>query len=505
MKKLISLLLTITLISSLFVGCKSKVEAPASSEVTEKATSSEETKTEETVVETPKAEPVNLTFSHVQGEWMWPVFEELGKQYNEATGNTIEFIYVPAEGYEQWAQAQFLAGTEPDIMSGLGDKNKASNLFADGYIVDMKPFVDAVSPFTGNPWKDSFLDGLIDGMEDPNNGNTILGMPLALVTVNTYYNKDIFAEVGLPDKAPETYSELLNVVKTVQEKKPDAIPFALMNGMSWNLGWMTGSFMEDLWVNSGIIEKLDIITPNGKLENTELALGVKTGVIDPADPRFVDYFSYMKELSKYFNKGFNTMMWEYEKLFNDGQAAVQFNGSWYPNQHLLNEFPVNYGTGSMPYVDSAVSEDSRNQKISYSITVGGPDLLVTTKAQKEGRADAAVDFLRFLTDPATGAKSFVEKTMFLPVVKDVEVPAVMKGIVEAIGTVASVTNMDKVFKLTADQDAAYQEMFKVFLEDTTTPADFAQEFKKITIAAADQYIEENPDLKIADFVDQVAK
>jgi raffinose/stachyose/melibiose transport system substrate-binding protein len=507
-KRLVRSLLVALIVSSLLVGCGSQgvSESPSSPQAStaaaaEPSASTEAASTEAAATETPKPEPKKITLSHNQGEWIWPVMDEMGQEYTKATGNEVEYIYVPAEGYGTWVQAQLVAGSEPDIFWGGG---VAADLFKNGQIIDLQQAYEEISPYTGKPWKEAFLPGLIEGLVDTNSGNAILGMPIALVTVNLYYNRSLFQELGLPDKAPQTYGELLQVCRQIKDKKPDVTPFAVMNGMPWNLSWMVGGFMEDLWVNSGIVEKLDIITPNGKLETPELVLGVKTGVIDPADPRMLDYFRYMKELSQYFNKGFNAMMWEYEKLFNEGQAAMQLNGSWYPNQHMLSAFPVEYGTGNVPYIDNSVSVYSQNRPMKRQLG-GGADLLVTAKAQAEGRSDVAIDFLRFLSNPEFGAKIWVEKTMFLPVVKDVPVPEAMKGIVDGLGTDVEKTNMYQVFALTPEQDKAYQDMYKLFLEDGTTPEELVVKFKEITLKAADQYIEEKPEMKVQDFVDKVVK
>jgi len=194
---------------------------------------------------------VKLTMSHVQGEWIWPVLNELTEQYFKKTGNTVELLYIPADGYSQWQQAQLLAGTEPDIFWGT-DGTLRENLFNNDQIIGLNYYYDEISPYTGKPWKESFLDGILMDCTDKTTGNTIIGMPLALVTVNLYYNKDIFKEIGLHDRAPETYGELLEVCKLVAETNPDVVPFSVMNGMSWNLGWMVGGIMEDLWINSGM-------------------------------------------------------------------------------------------------------------------------------------------------------------------------------------------------------------------------------------------------------------
>jgi len=509
-QKLLHVMLVLGVLASILVGCgPADTSTPAAPEPTSAAVDEpagdEPVETEPPATDVPQAEEeereaVALTLAHVQGEWLWPVLEELAAMYNEVSGNTVELLYVPADGWAEWLQAQLVAGTEPDIIWMHGD---AASLYRNQQIIDLRPYFESVSPYTGAPWQDSFLEGLLAGVIDPDGGEGMIGMPLAQVTVNLYYNRDIFAEAGLPDEAPLSWTGVLEACQTVQAEMDDVTPFAVMNSISWNLGWFRPQFMEDLYVNSGIVEKLDIITPNGKLENTEIALGLKTGVIDPEDPRFVDYYAFMKELSQCFNKGFNVVSWEYEKLFLDGQAAMWLNGSWFPNQLLTADVDLNYGVGPIPYVDDAVSEFSRNQAMKYALGVGAPNVLITKRAADEGRAEAAVNFLQFWSDPATGAEYFVENTMFLPVVKNVAVPAEMQGIVDWIGDAEQVTNVNAVWALTPESGDKYSEMFKVFLEDDTSAEDFAADVADILLDAADQYIMENPDLDIESYVDQV--
>jgi ABC-type glycerol-3-phosphate transport system substrate-binding protein len=85
-----------------------------------------------------------------------------------------------------------------------------------------------------------------------------------------------------------------------------------------------------------------------------------------------------------------------------------WNLGWFPNQVLTAESDLNYGVGPIPYVDDALSEYSRNQAMKYALGVGAPNVLVTKKAADEGRAEAAVDFLRFWSDPSAGAEYFVK-------------------------------------------------------------------------------------------------
>lgn len=453
--------------------------------------------------EEPK-EPVKITLSHSQGEWIWPVLEDLAKKYNEQSGNTVELMYVPAASYNDWVKAQFIAGSAPDIMwGGFPDKSAMSDALKNKWIIDVTAYFDEVSPYTGAPWKESYLDGMLDGTFDPNLGNAMLGVPLLIGTVNLYYNKDIFREIGLPEAPPATWSEIIEIGKKIKESGKDIIPFSVQNSIDWNLDWQRRAIMNDLW--DDVVATLDIITPNGTLEIAEQALGVKSGVIDPADPRMIDYFNFMKEFAKYLNKGFNTASWEFEGLFNEGKSAMTMNGSWYPNQVVTSGITVNYGIGPVPYVDKGVSQASPGVFRKFGLGAGEPAVFVSQQASDEGRADAAIDFLRYLSDPQTGAKDFIAGTMFLPVVKDVEVPEVMNGIVDNIGTEKTKIPMWSIHAFTSEQAEKARVMFQAFYENNATAEQFVEQFKPFVLEYTDQAIKEHPEWKVEEFLEQVKK
>ena len=494
-KKVLCLLLVLTFVVVSIAGCGTR-----NNEADKQATTSGQTKGEETGEEVKKAEPKKITFAHVQGEWSWPALNELVEMYKGKSGNTVELVYIPAQQMTDWSKTQFAGRSEPDIIWNAGQP--AADYYKNKWIIDLTSYYNDTSPYTGKPWKDSFREGILKGVIDANLGNAMLGMPSGVVTVNLFYNKDIFKELGLADEAPKSWSQVLEYAKKVKESGKDYVPYSLQNSMAWNLGWQEYFMMEQLWYD--VVPKLDIITPNGKLDVSEQALGVKTGIIDPGDQRMVDYFKFMKEFAKYFNKGFNTASWEYEALFNEGKAAMNLNGSWFPNQCITNKITVNYGIGPMPYVDSGISKFAENRLRKYSLGIGGPDAVVTQKAKDEGRDGAAVDFLRFWTDPKSGAKIIAEKFMFIPVVKDVEVPAVMRGITDYIGTDEQIVCWS-VHKFTKEEEDKYHVMFSAFLEDNTTPEEFAVKFKDLAVKACGNAIKEHPEWKVEEFVSKVSK
>jgi raffinose/stachyose/melibiose transport system substrate-binding protein len=366
----------------------------------------------------------------------------------------------------------------------------------------MKPYYEGVSAYTEGPWKDSFIGNILDGTIDSNGTGALLGMPTGVVTVNLFYNTELLAASGIEPNSLLSWSGVLDAAKTIASKNNGVIPMSIQNSINWNLSWMEHFMMEQLWFD--VVPTLDIIDANGKLETPELALGIKSGVIKLDDQRMIDYYTFLKEMSKYFNEGFNTASWEYEALFNEGKAAMNLNGSWFPNQYKQNKLTVEYGTMPIPYVDSKISAKAENRLRKYSIGLGGPDMIVTKKAFDEGRGDAAVDFLQFFSDPQTGAKMVAEQFMWIPVVKDVQVPDELKGITEYIGDDMQMVGWGSLIGMNAEAQDKYLVLRANFLDDASiTPQEMAAEVKKLYDAAADQAIEDNPDWKIETYLDKV--
>jgi len=504
LKRVVSLLLVLVFVATLIAACsKNESGADKSSTVSQTDKSSEQSEEKKP----QEKKPQTISLAHSQGEWLWPVIEEVVAKYHDLSGNTVELLTVPSETMFEWTKAQFAGNTAPDILwGGFEDMAAMAKGITNKWIVDLKPYFEAENPYTGQIWKDSFINGVLDGCIDPNLGNAYLGVPLSANAVNLYYNKDIFKELGIPDKAPESWSEVLEICKKIKDSGKDIIPFSAQNSINWNLDWQRRWMMNDLW--DDVVEQLDIIQPDGILQISEQALGVKTGVIDPADPRMIDYFKFMKEFCKCLNEGFNTASWEYEALFNEGKSAMTLNGSWYANQIKTTPGMVapNYGVGPVPYVDKKISSYSVGVARKLNLGQVNPTFFVTQKCLDEGRIDAAIDFLQYLTDPNSGAKFITEQTMWIPVVKGVEVPEELKGIVEGIGDEQMKIPMWSIHAFTTEADQKALVMFQQFYTDDMSAEQFAKEvFKPHVMKYLEIAIQEHPEWRISEFESKVKK
>lgn len=431
-------------------------------------------------------EPQTLTMVYSQGEFSWPAYEKMAQAFKDKTGHTVKLQYVPAGEYEKYLDAQFIAGTEADIIMG-GPVDKSA-WFKNGWIVNLLPHMQEVSRFTNAPWEQSFIDGVLDSATDKLPPAKLYGIPIQLTTVNLYYNKDIFNEIGVTEP-PKTISELIAV--TQKAKDAGYIGFSLQNSMDWNLGWLATDLWGYLWKPK--LEQLDVIVQDGDVNTSEWALAVKKGMITEDSLEVKEYARVIKDLAPYFNEGFNTASWEFESLFNEGKSAMALNGSWYPNQHLQGGFAVNYGIAPIPYLDQAYSPLGQNERFNYMVG-GEAYVAITAKAEKDGKLQAALDWLRFWTDPSGGAKIMADELFLIPVVEGVEAPEQVQPIIDTFGSQKQVAFT--AFRFEPEQADMMFKAQQQYLDGKLTAEQFTSGIIKTLEKYADAAIKLNPEWKV---------
>jgi len=434
---------------------------------------------------TPKESksPLAFTVLHNQGEYAWPTYEKIVDGYNQQSGNKAELKYIPAQESESWLQAQFIARSEPEIVSGT---SKFADAFKNGWIVDLLPYLDEVSPYTKKPWKESFLPGLIESAIDKTDANNphLYGIPTQVVTVNLYYNKDIFNEIGVT-QPPATMSEFLEVAQ--KAKDAGYIPFSLQNSIDWNLGWLASDVFSYLWKSR--LAELDT-NGSGKVEQKEWAEAVLADKVTKDSPELKEYLRLLKDLVPYFNEGFNSASWEFEGIFNDGKSAMTLNGSWYPNQHQQGGFPVNYGVAPIPYLDTKYSKFG--QDIRYKYKIGStPSFAVSRNAKEKKTEGGSIEFLQYLTAPEGGAKVLAEDLNLIPVVAGVQVPEILKPIMDSFGNDENIGFLANEF--TPEQKDRWLKKQQEFLAGKVTEKQFLDDFGKDLKKFAEKAVKNHPE------------
>lgn len=368
MKKVLSLMLCLCLCMTMVLAACGGKEAAAPAETKESApAASGEKKAEE-----PKsAEKVPLKISAwgLENDPNSVIIKETVKLFNEknTTNSVATLEFTEQEQYKTKITAQIAANEMPDMF----------NTWAAGF---MKPFVKAGKIYSISEaldkdaeWKNRYVGGIFAPLTFD---GKIYGAPTTQTVVLLYYNKEIFEKYGL--KAPETYSDLKNIVETLNKNK--VVPFALGNKGPW-----VGAMFSELVAN-----RIGGSEPFNKVYNG-------TGTWE--DPSFIEAGKVMAELAKMnaFPKGFNALDNDPSReMFIQGKAAMHVMGSW-AIQQVSNNNP------NVSKLDVCKFPAMENGKGSVDNWLGQPDqcfVISESCKNKEG----AVEFLKFLSDPATQTK-----------------------------------------------------------------------------------------------------
>ena len=161
-------------------------------------------------------EPVTITFWHARGssvdaQWLEKSINEFNAPNN--LGITVEGFY---QGYFSDVQAKTLAAIAAGDPPTLAEISCTAIplLATQDLLVDMTPYVN----------RDGFdMNNIVEAVSDYiyYNGQ-IVTMPYTRGTAIMYYNKDMYAEVGL-DRAPTTLEELNHYAKLIYENSNGAV------------------------------------------------------------------------------------------------------------------------------------------------------------------------------------------------------------------------------------------------------------------------------------------
>ncbi|MBP2110604.1 ABC transporter substrate-binding protein [Paenibacillus silagei] len=353
-------------------------------------------------------------------------------------GVKVKVDHKPQEGYKEWLNAQFAAGTpEVDLITN----NEILNLAGDKKFVDYYPYFDKNNPYTGKDWKDSFdlgamginLDGI--GVEDH-----LWNLNFESVQIVWVYNKEIFRQAGVTE-TPKTFSDLTAAFDKI--KAAGYIPLGLAgdsNSMwSSTAGWLVriyaDQYMRD-FVNITRSQPQDYTflpevddkwafepkdpynDSNSKVTKNPLrawkAIKDKSGPFKVAgNPAWAAYSENLKKLFSYTPDGFfgvkDTQAYQ---LFLTGKAATMLStpGSYWklPKDFSDEEKtgaqggvkPFEYGFFNMPSM-----EGPQVQGAARTIQIPVGSYGIVNKSAEQNALN--MDFMMFLTSPE-GYKVYVE-------------------------------------------------------------------------------------------------
>jgi raffinose/stachyose/melibiose transport system substrate-binding protein len=338
-----------------------------------------------------------------EGAPEYTVFDTLANEYMaDHPDLVINFVARPAAAnWREYIVTNLVAGTAPEILNcpaywANEDVNKGWWLPWDPYLEEPNPYVDAGE--TGSQkWHDQFSPS-IDFFQNPDGNIYIL---LADDTqVGFYYNKDMFAELGLDE--PATWAEMI-ANATAAEEELGVPGFAwpgageqLLHNLTWTSGWIARWFFYEQikeWDTDG----------NGWPDQFETAEAIAAGTYSARMPTQVGRLRTLRDMATHWQEGFTGCDRECSyRLFLTGQALTTQTGIW-NLQNFLDDPDRDFELGWHYFVPltkethELVQEESpmNNLAAGYGSFMYG----LTETARWNDTAEDVADFMKYCTTP----------------------------------------------------------------------------------------------------------
>lgn len=300
--------------------------------------------------------------------------DTLVQQFNESQDEIfvdVQFQGAYAEVLQK-LQAALIAGDVPDLV--LLDSPFVALFAKDGVLVPLDDF--AADPETGLDME-AFFQGLVsDGYYD----GTLYALPMMRSTPLLYYNADMFAEAGLPDRVPETWDEFKEFSDALTIIGDDGVP--VQQGVSFTMTTTTAH-----WYLQAAIYAY-----GGEVSDEEFNFLLDSPEAIAAAQLWQD------------------MVFEY----NSGKAGLDEGGSH--ADFLNHRVGMVFGsTGSMGGLlersDFTLGAGMIPAQERRMVPVGGSVIAMTST--DEARQAAAWEFMKFIVSPESNAQ-IVQATGYLP-------------------------------------------------------------------------------------------
>ncbi|MFC1735149.1 extracellular solute-binding protein [Candidatus Hydrogenedentota bacterium] len=248
-------------------------------------------------------------------------FLEVAEKYEKLHPHvTVDVSIVENVGFKTWIRTRFAAGGDlvPDLYNG----NWTPGYGELGKWVPLNGYLDAISPYTGKLWRDSFDMPLL---EQRKIAGTIYMVALDYIEIAIFYNREIFEELGLT--VPATWEDLLETCETIRQAglTPMAISGSADSFYSGDMAWLIRVF-NDAYLRSYIplvmsrpgdwdydadrnkgftYDANDPLSDLMVVMNGERSFNaLLDGSLDLTDDRFKQIYIKLKELSQYFPEGY---------------------------------------------------------------------------------------------------------------------------------------------------------------------------------------------------------
>jgi len=440
MKKLLSILLVLTLATSLFVGCN-KDDAKTDDGTTDTAVTdtTDDGTTDTPVVEEKEVEAFELVVWEQMDPGAQELFDTVAADFTAMYPEiTVVRSHYETEDLRTNFQNASLAGEGPSLVYGPSDNIgvfQASGVIQPVTNVLTAEFMSTIDPISLDVTK---LSGDYYMIPDIN------GNQIAMV-----YNKDLVAE------APTTWEELVTVAQANRSNVDD--PENASYGFLYNEAepyWFVGFY-------NGFGGAVMDEEFNPTLDNQAM----------------IDALTFVRDIRQVDGLGMEGMNYDIaDSMFKSGNAAIILNGAW--SWSSYQDAGMNIGIAKAPVLPSGSTPIFYNATKGYSV----PDY-VTSDAE----IAAIQKFLEYMLSPEINAQFAIANSQAPTCLaaRELEIITSNELQVIAVDTIAATTGMPIVAEMRGIWDAMRPELEAV-LNSGKDPAEAAAAMQ----ASAEEFVAE---------------
>lgn len=340
-----------------------------------------------------------LRFAHVT------IHAGIIRSYDEAIadyealhpGVRIEQVPVPLKLWASWLRTQVIGGTVPD----LADMDRGqSDEFLGRYFLPLDDWTARANPYNhgtpldGLPWRETFVDGLVNGPAYRDTLQQTYGIPLTLGTVRVFANAGLLKKITGTDTPPRDYDEFMALCEKVRAYAAERnFPIVPVSGSRTH----GPPLIERLFASQ--TQRLAVeINPWRNLAFTprDAAIGYLRGDWNWRSPAVLDGLEIAGEVGRQMVQGFSNLQREDSLfLFTQGRALMLATGSWEADTVLVQcDFPLIVFDVPLPGRDNPRYGANLLGPVSELGLAPGNAVGVTRASKHQ---EIAVDFLRFLS------------------------------------------------------------------------------------------------------------
>jgi raffinose/stachyose/melibiose transport system substrate-binding protein len=376
---------------------------------------------------------VTVRFAHWQLEaGVAEGFDRLARDYERLHPHVrIEQLRIPERVFAQWAITQLIGGTAPDLIElgfNIDTLLKARHFEPISRFIDAPNPYNAGTPLAGQPWRNTFVDGLDSGFDEKL--GDYYGIPSFFATIRVYFNRDLLREITGGDRAPATFDELIALCEQTRAFAAKTgralVPIAASRDNAPYL-------LDELFAAQS--QKLvHSFNPLRKMMPSQDGFfgGYLAGGWNFETPAIRSGLTLMREMGQYLQPGFLQLRRE-DAMFHfcQGKALLVAAGSWEATGlRAQSRFPLGVFRLPVPGPDhprfgahtwGRTAESGGRSAESGGRRTTGPFGLY----QGSKHPEVALDFLRYLSSQRAH-QTFIDLSGWLPVVTGVTPPEAMK-------------------------------------------------------------------------------